>query len=399
MNNFTFYSPTKVIFGTHTAGQVATELRGFGGHKILVLYGGGSAKKSGLLDTVEQALTAEGLTYYLRGGVQPNPLSEFAQQLVTEFRPVGIDFVLAVGGGSVIDTAKAVAIALAGEDTPVWDYFCGKGSVTAALPVGVILTIAAAGSETSDSAVLTNGETHLKRGVNSDWNRPKFAIMDPTLTYSLPARQTACGVTDIMMHTMDRYFAPNTDNALSDGIAQTLLRTTIRYGTIVMAHPADYKARSELMWCGSVSHNDLTGLGQPKDFSVHALGHELSAMFDMPHGESLSVMWPAWARYVCSADMGRFAQFARTVWDIAVPEDEKAALLGIEATERYFRSLGMPVTLEDAVGVQDDRVLHELAYRCTFGHQRTVGAFVPLGEAELYEIYLRANHSGKRDGT
>ncbi|MEG2958552.1 MAG: iron-containing alcohol dehydrogenase, partial [Oscillospiraceae bacterium] len=336
------------------------------------------------------ALQDAHLTYFLRGGVHPNPLCGFVQKAVDELQHEQIDFVLAVGGGSVIDTAKAAAVALTGT-TPVWDYFCGKVPATAALPVGAILTIAAAGSETSDSAVLTEETIHQKRGINSDIVRPRFAIMDPTLTYTLPPRQTACGITDIMMHTMERYFTPDADNALTDGVAEALLRTTVTYGTAAMARPDDYKARSELMWCGSLSHNNLTGLGQKKDFSAHALGHELSAMFDIPHGESLSIMWPAWARYICHADLHRFAQFGRAVWGITDENPEQAAEKAIAATETYFKSLGMPLTLGESVGIQTDEVLHELALRCTYWHQRKVGVFLPLGEEELYHIYAAVN--------
>ncbi|MEG1577545.1 MAG: iron-containing alcohol dehydrogenase [Oscillospiraceae bacterium] len=391
MNGFTFYSPTKVIFGRDTAQNVGEELSILGGKRVLVFYGGESAVKSGLLAKVECALQDAHLTYFLRGGVHPNPLCGFVQKAVDELQHERFDFVLAVGGGSVIDTAKAAAVALTGT-VPVWDYFCGKVPVTTALPVGVILTIAAAGSETSDSAVLTEGESHVKRGINSDAVRPRFAIMDPTLTYTLPPRQTACGITDIMMHTMERYFTADTDNALTDGIAEALLRTTITYGTAAMARPDDYKARSELMWCGSLSHNNLTGLGQKKDFSAHALGHELSAMFDIPHGESLSIVWPAWARYISHADLHRFAQFGRTVWGITEENPQIAAEKAIAATESYFKSLGMPLTLGESVGIQTDEVLHELALRCTYGHQRKVGALLPLEEADLYQIYAAVNH-------
>ena len=215
--------------------------------------------------------------------------------------------------------------------------------------------------------------------------------MNPELTYTLPPRQTACGITDIMMHTMDRYFTCDSDNALTDALAEALLRTTIHYGRVAMAQPEDYKARSELMWCGSLSHNDLTGLGQTKDFSVHQLGHEISGMFDLPHGESLSIMWPAWARYVCPADPARFARFAREVWGIAEEDDEKAAELGIQATENYFREIGMPLTLGDRVGVQGAEVLTELARGCSRSGSRRVGVFRPIDQEDMYRIYAMVN--------
>ncbi len=258
--------------------------------------------------------------------------------------------------------------------------------------MGVVLTIAAAGSETSDSAVLTLGSEQLKRGLGTPLNRPKFAIMDPTVTVSLSPRQTACGITDIMMHTLDRYFAHDTGNDMTDGIARTVLRTAVRAGAAAMADPGDVNARSELMWAGSLSHNGMTGLGQEKDFSVHQLGHELSGMFDIPHGESLSAMWPAWARYVMETDVPRFAYYAREIWDIAEEDDRIAAVRGIDATESYFRSLGMPVTLGQAVGVQSEETLKALAHKCAFGGTRTIGSLRPLGEEEIYRVYQRANH-------
>ena len=391
MNSFTYCIPTKVIFGPGTETQAGKAVREAGGTSVLVVYGGGSAVKSGLLARVTASLDAEGLPWQAVGGVQPNPLVDLAQQAVDRVRGTGVDFLLAVGGGSVIDTAKAIAITLAHDGIPLWDFFCRKAKVTGALSVGAVLTIAAAGSETSDSSVMTNGSTHEKRGVNTPFNRPRFAIMNPELTYTLPPRQTACGITDIMMHTMDRYFTCDSDNALTDALAEALLRTTIHYGRVAMAQPEDYKARSELMWCGSLSHNDLTGLGQTKDFSVHQLGHEISGMFDLPHGESLSIMWPAWARYVCQADPARFARFAREVWGIAEEDDEKAAELGIQATENYFREIGMPLTLGDRVGVQGAEVLTELARGCSRSGSRRVGVFRPIDQEDMYRIYAMVN--------
>ncbi|MGM9607694.1 MAG: iron-containing alcohol dehydrogenase [Oscillospiraceae bacterium] len=392
MNEFSFWMPTKVVFGTGTPDRTGEEVRAFQGSKVLVLYGGGSAVKSGLLKRVTNSLDREGLAWKAVGGVQPNPLAEFAQKIVDEHRDQGFDFLLAVGGGSVIDTAKAVSYGLSDPETPIWDYFSKKAVPSRNLPVGVVLTIAAAGSETSDSAVLTLESEHLKRGLGTPLNRPKFAIMDPAVTVSLPPRQTACGITDIMMHTLDRYFAQGTGNDVTDGIARAVLRTAIRSGAAAMADPGDVKARSELMWAGSISHNGMTGLGQGRDFSVHQLGHELSGMFDIPHGESLSAMWPAWARYVMETDVPRFAHYAREIWDIAEADDRKAAVQGIDATENYFRSLGMPITLGQAVGVQPEETLKALAHKCSFGGTRTIGSLRPLGEEEIYQVYKKSNH-------
>ena len=391
MNSFTYQVPTQVIFGKGTQEQAGEAVRAHGGSRVLLIYGGGSAVKSGLVAQVEQSLQQAGLTVHTLGGVHPNPLLSFVQKAVDTLKGEGIDFVLGVGGGSVLDTAKATAMGLARPEIPVWDYFTRKQPVTAALPVGAVLTIAAAGSETSDSAVLTDEATQVKRGVNTPFNRPRFAIMNPELTYTLPPRQTACGVVDILMHTLDRYFAPDTDNATTDALAEAILRTTAEYGRRAMADPRDYKARSELMWCGSLSHNNLTGLGQARDFSVHALGHELSAKFDIPHGESLSIMWPAWARYVWQTSPARFARLGRTVWGIDQADDHQAALAAIDATEAYFRSLNMPVSFAEAMGVQSDEVIRDLAVRCTFGHTRKVGVFHPLEEEDLYQVYSSAN--------
>ena len=393
MNAFTYHVPTKVIFGENTETQAGQAIRDAGGSNVLVIYGGGSAVRSGLLDRVTASLEAAGLPWQAVGGVQPNPHLGLAQETVDKFRDKGIDFVLAVGGGSVIDTAKAVAHGLARPDVPIWDYYSGKAKVTATLKKGSVLTIAAAGSETSDSAVLTNEENGQKKGINTPFNQPDFAIMNPALTCTLPPRQTACGVADIMMHTMDRYFSIQTDNALTDGIAEALLRTVIKYGRVAMDKPEDLKARSEIMWCGSLSHDGLTGLGQPKDFSAHALGHELSGMFDVPHGESLSIMWPAWARYVCRDAPGRFARFGRNVWGIQEGDEERAALEAIRATEQYFSHvLKLPICFSQAMGVQDETTLRDLALRSTYYGGRRVGQLHPMEKDEIYLVYQLANH-------
>ena len=390
MNSFSYWSPTKVVFGADTVGLTGSEVKAFGGTNVLVFYGGGSAVRSGLLDKVTGSLSAEGINFYCIGGVQPNPLLDFAQNAVDEYRDRGIDFILGVGGGSVIDTAKAVSLGLASPDVPVWDFFCLKKEATAALPVGAVLTIAAAGSETSNSAVLTNQAAGIKRGFTTQLNRPRFAIMDPVLTYTLPPYQTACGVTDILMHTLERYFAPDTDNALTDEFAQALMRVVIKYGKAVMDKPDDYKARSEIMWAGSVSHNGLTGLGQTMDFSVHQLGQALSARYDTAHGASLAAAWPAWARYVYRDDIPRFAKYARNVWGVEADDDEAAAVAGITATEGYFRSIGMPVTLTEAEGDRVKEDIDLLAETCSFHRTRTIGSFRVLDIEDMRAIYNSA---------
>lgn len=391
MNSFSFQMPTKVIFGVGTPDHVGDHIRDFNGSNVLVLYGGGSAVKSGLLQRVTDSLDRHRLSWTSVGGIQPNPLAEYAQKIVDAHQDQGINFILAVGGGSVIDTAKAVSYGLCAPEIPVWDYFCKKSIPPCGIPVGVVLTIAAAGSETSDSAVLTLASEQLKRGLSTPLNRPKFAIMDPSVTTSLPPRQTACGITDIIMHTLDRYFARDMENDVTDGLAAVVLRTAIRHGATAMKDPNDLKARSELMWAGSLSHNGMTGLGQVKDFSVHQLGHELSGMFDIPHGESLSAMWGSWARFVMETDIPRFAKYAREIWSVQESDDLVAAQQGIHATEEFFRSIGMPVTLGQAVGTLNDTTLHLLAHKCSFGGTRTIGSFCPLAEDEIYLVYRLAN--------
>lgn len=392
MNSFTFWSPTKIIFGEGTAVQAGSEVKAFGGTKALVLYGGGSVVKSGLLDEVTASLTAENIEYFTVGGVQPNPLLEFALKVIDDFKDKNIDFVIAVGGGSTIDTAKAVATGLASDDNPLWDYFCRKALPKTALPVGAVLTIAAAGSEMSDSAVVTNQAEGSKRGFNSPLNRPKFAIMDPTLTYSLPPFQVACGIVDMLMHALERYFAPDTDNAVTDELSEAIMRVVIKYGRLAMEDPKDYKARSEIMWAGSLTHNGIMGLGQAMDFSVHQFGSPLSAKYDTAHGASLSATWSAWARYVYRDDIARFARYARNVWGIAEDDgdDELTALVGIAATEQFFRSIGMPVTMTEAVGekVKDD--IDALTELCTYNRTRSIGAFKTLEYDDIKAIYQSA---------
>jgi hypothetical protein len=383
------------VFGADTASRTGVEVKAFGGTNALVFYGAGSAVKSGVLDTVTKSLEAEGIKYACIGGVQINPIVEFAQKAVDDYRGKGIDFVLGVGGGSVIDTAKAVAHGLSSPDVPLWDFFTLKTEVKASLPVGVVLTIAAAGSETSMSAVLTNQTLGVKRGLPTQYNRPKFAIMDPVLTYTLPPRHTACGVTDILMHTLDRYFAPDTDNAVTDELAEALMRVIVKYGLVVMDKPDDYKARAELMWAGSLSHNGLMGLGQTMDFAVHQLGHAISGKYDLPHGESLSIAWPAWARYCVNnagdasgnCGIGRFAKYARAVWGVTESKNEAAANAGIRATADYFKQIKMPVTLTEAIGDQCKNDIDALTELCTYNYTRTIGSYKVLDAGAIKEVY------------
>lgn len=393
MRNFTFYVPTEVEFGKDTENKVANLIKKHGGSRVLVVYGGGSAQKSGLLDRIYSRLTEAGLQFQSIGGVKPNPTVELARQGVMQALAMKADFILAVGGGSVIDTAKGIAHGNANPGIDIWDFWTGKASLRRSTPVGVVLTIPAAGSETSASAVLTNTEVGQKRGLSSEYNRPAFAILNPELTFTLPVYQVACGITDILMHTLDRYFVPEEDNETTDALAEALLRTVIRNGAIAIKNTQDYQAMSELMWCGSLSHNSITGLGSRGDWAVHQLGHELSARFDVAHGASLSAMWKAWALYVYKSNSRRFARYARNVWGIGdAGNDEKRALSGIDATVAYFKSLGMPTNFKElGIGTLTDAELDELAYRCTYFGARTIGNLVVLDQKKIRDVYALAN--------
>lgn len=396
MQSFEFYTPTHIVFGAGTEAQAGSLAAAQGAKHVLVVYGGKSARNSGLIDRVTRSLEDAGIAWETLGGVQPNPRLSLVRKGIELVREKNIDLLLAVGGGSVIDTAKAIADGAANPQYDVWnDIWLKKVTISAALPVGAVLTIPAAGSETSDSAVITNDETKEKRGVNSPFHRPKFAILNPELTYTLPPFQLTCGIVDIMMHTLERYFNPITTNELSDEFAEGLLRTTIRNGRRAVAHPGDYQAMSELMWCGSRSHNGLTGLGGKTDFATHQLGHELGAMFDVTHGASLSATWGSWARYVIVANPARFAQYAVKVWGFSHEgkDDMALGLEGIAATESFFRELHMPTCLSElGIGVLPEETVQELAYRCAFKNTRTIGTFRVLDHNDILKIYQAANH-------
>ncbi len=392
MHAFEYYTPTKVIFGEGSLEKLPEAVRAHGGSRVLVVYGGQSAKRSGLLDRVEALLTSAGLAFDAVGGVQPNPRLGLAREAVRRAVAFRADLILAVGGGSVIDTAKAVAHGAANPETDIWDFWTGKAALTKTTPVGVVLTIPAAGSEMSDSAVLTDEAALAKRGLNTDLNRPAFALMDPALAATLPPHQAACGVTDIMMHTLERYVNP-VENDVTDELAEALLRVVIRHGRAVAENPGDTAAMSEIMWAGSLSHNNLTGLGGKKDFSVHQLGQAIGEKFDIYHGETLSAMWGSYARYVAPANYARFARYARNVWGVRETDDRQAALAGIAATEDYFRSLGMPVSMSGlSCGVQDADGLADLALRCSRNRGRTIGSFRVLDYDDMLQIFEDANH-------
>lgn len=393
MQAFTYLSPTEVVFGKDTELQTAALIRRYGGSRVLLVYGGGSIVRSGLLGRIQQVLKEAHLAQEVFGGAKANPTMEHAREGVKKALEFQADFILGIGGGSAIDTAKAIAIGAAAPDTDLSEFWGGAKKPVTALPTGAVLTISAAGSETSNSAVLTNLATGTKRGLSSDLNRPRFAIMNPELTYTLPVYQVACGVVDIMMHTLDRYFNP-TENEMTDAIAEALLRTVIAKGPVAVRDPHDYDAMSELMWAGSLSHNGLTGLGGPGDFAVHQLGHELSAMFDTAHGASLSTVWEAWALAVCDAKPSRFARYARNVWGLTEGDEDTLARAGIKATGDFFRSLSMPTSFSENpdIGVQAEAVLRDLAHRCSNQGRRTIGSFRVLDEEAIYLIYRGANY-------
>ena len=390
MQNFVYYTPTKVVFGKGAEEQTGALVREQGCSRALVVYGSGSAVKSGLLGRVLASLDGAGVAHAELGGVVPNPrLSKVREgvRLAQEFKA---DFVLAVGGGSVIDTCKAIGYGLAYEGD-VWDFYCGKAVPAATYPVGSVLTIAAAGSEMSDSSVITNEEGGLKRGCNSDVCRPRFAVMDPELTYTLPAYQTASGATDIMMHTMERYFTTIPDLELTDELAEGLMRRVMACAHILKDDPRDYAARADLMWASSLSHNGLTGCGGVKDFACHQLEHELGGMFDCAHGAGLAAIWPTWARYVLDTKSQRFAKFAVRVMGVEPGADDAAtAERGIRAVEDFYRSIKMPTSIRE-LGIElTDAQIDELALKCTFFGKRQIGNFRKLGGEDIKKIYREA---------
>ena len=397
MKNFEFFAPTRVIFGKDTHLQVGKLVKEYGGKKVLVHYGGGSAKKSGLLDLIQEALEAQGLQAVLLGGVHANPALSLAREGIELCKRENVDFILAVGGGSVIDSAKCIADGVGNPEDDVWDYFLKKGAPKKALPVGVVLTLSASGSEMSASCVISNEEAGLKRGFNSVTHRPLFAVCNPELTYSVNRFQTGCGTVDIMMHTLERYFTQTKDTTVTDRLAEGLLKAVIEAGRVADQNPADYEARASLMWAGSWSHNDLTGAGRDFMMQVHQLEHELSGMYPaIAHGAGLSALWPSWARFVCPSDVGRFAQYAVNVWNLDMDFEHpiRTAVAGIHATEYYFKSLYIPVSLRE-LGVDPERI-GELAEKCTNMGTRTLPGIRELGKSEMVEIYRMA--MGKTEG-
>lgn len=387
MNNFEFYSPTYFVFGKSTEDQAGKYVRRFGGSKVLLHFGGGSVVRSGLLDRVKKSLDDEGIGYIELGGVKPNPRDGLVYEGIDICKKEGIDFILAVGGGSVMDSAKAIA-AGAVYDGDFWDFFLGK-SIEKALPVGTVVTIAATGSEGSPDTIITKEEGMLKRAADGDAVRPVFSILNPELTMTLPAYQTACGITDIMSHVMERYFTRTKDVEITDRMGEGILLTMIKEAKRVMADPDNYEARANIMWAGMVAHNNTVGVGRNQDWGTHHLEHELSALYDCAHGAGLAIMFPAWMKYVMKEDVMRFAQFAVRVWgcEMNFEDPEVTALEGIQAFEDFVKSIGMPTRLGEIGGKEEDipALVENMFYQ-----KPNHGDFVKLTEESSAEIYKLA---------
>ena len=384
MFNFEFYAPTRVIFGKETETRAGELVKEYGGTRVLVHFGGKSAEKSGLLDRVKASLDAAGIFHVELGGVVPNPHIGKVYEGIELAKVNNIDFILAVGGGSVIDSSKAIAYGMTEPDKDVWELYAHERQAKGCLPIGVILTIAAAGSEMSNSSVITNEKTGTKRDYGNNMGRPKFAIMNPELTTTLPDYQTESGCTDIMMHTMERYFTQGGNMEVTDEIAEGILRTVMKYAEILHTDPTNYEARAEVMWASSLAHNDLTGCGNDGgDFASHMIEHEMGGMFDVTHGAGLAAVWPSWARYVYKEDLPRFVRYAEKVMGVTRTEgmsDEDVALAGIEAMEAFYHRIGMPVNMTELGISPTEEQMQTMAE----GAVRAVGG--PLGSAKKLEV-------------
>lgn len=386
MKDFFYFTPTKVYFGEGKETDVGSVVRAEGASKVLVVYGGKSAIKSGLLERVYKSLKSAGVEYCSLGGVKPNPRLSLVYEGINSARENKVDMILAVGGGSVIDTSKAIAAGVVYEGD-VWDLYIGKSICPGSLPVGCILTIAATGSEMSNGSVITNDKNQLKRSFDSDYSRCRFAIMNPELTYSLPEYQTASGCVDIIMHTLERYFSFEY-MSLSDAFSAAIVKTIMKYAPIALQSPFNYEARANIMWAGSLSHNGLTGCGTEGDWAPHMIEHELGGMYDVAHGAGLSAIWGAWARYVLDDNPERFAMFAADMMDIDLSgkSAKEAALEGIDAIEAFFRSISMPVNLRELGVEPTDEEIKQLAWQCCDGDTHTVGHFRALTSKDVENI-------------
>ncbi len=391
-NNFNYYSPTEVIFGKGTQKQTGKYIKKYQGTKVLIIYGSDRVLQNGLMDEVVNSLKEENLAYELIGGVVPNPRLSKVYEGIELGKKMQADFILAVGGGSVIDTAKAVAYGLAEPEEDVWTLYEHVRAAKACLPVASVLTIAAAGSETSNSSVISKEETKDKRSYNSDMARPKFAIMNPELTLTLPDYQTGSGCADIMMHTMERYFTNGGNMELTDAISEALFRTVITNAQILHTDPLNYEARAEVMWAGSLAHNNLTACGNAGgDFATHMLEHEMGGMFDVTHGAGLAAIWPSWARYVYKEALPRFVRYAVNVMGVK-PEgtEDEIALKGIEAMEEFYHAIGMPINMTELGIAPTDEECREMARRCIKASGGPKGSAKLLQEEDMYQIYKMA---------
>lgn len=395
MDNFIYETPTKVYFGKDEELKIGKILASFHPKKVLIHFGGGSARKSGLLDRVEKCLTDEEIAFVELGGVVANPELSLVREGIALGQKEGVDFVLAVGGGSVLDSSKAIANGIANPEVDVWDFSLGKASPEKTLPKGAILTLAAAGSEMSSSCVITNLETGEKRGYNSSCNRMNFAIENPVLTYTVSPYQTACGAVDIAMHTMERYFCPGEDTYLTDSIAEAVMKSVRKAATDCLKNPEDYAARANMMWASSLAHNGLTQCGRQFQLVVHQMEHEVSGMYPkVAHGAGLAALWCSWARYVYQANIKRWLQFASNVWNLDVDYEhpEKTVEAAIDAQEQYYASIGMPIGLK-ALGVKEED-LPKLALDCSRNKSRTLIGYKPLAYEDILAIYEMAYQRG-----
>lgn len=384
MENFIFKNPTKIIFGRGTEESVGTEAAVYS-KKVLLHFGGGSIKKSGLYDRVTDSLQKAGVEWIELGGVQPNPRLSLVYEGIKLCRQNNVGLILAVGGGSVIDSAKAIAMG-AVFDGDVWDFYMGKGAPVDALPVGTVLTIPAAGSESSTGTVITNEDGWFKRSVNSDLIYPRFSILNPELAFSLPKFQVAAGATDIMAHLMERYFTNVPHVSFTDRLLEATMKTIITMAPRVLADSRDYDSWAELMWAGTIAHNNLLNTGRIGDWASHAIEHELSGIYDVTHGAGLAVVFPAWMKYTLDHDLDRYVQWAVRVWnvDLDVFDREATAREGIRRMEEFFHSMGLGTRLGD-LGIKDDR-LQEMAEKCTANNSKTVGNFVKLDQRAVFDI-------------
>lgn len=392
MKDFIYYAPTEVVFGEDSEKQVASLVKKYGGKRVIVHYGGQSAKKSGLLDNIFGLLNEGGIEFFELGGVVPNPRLSKVREGIALCREQKIDFILAVGGGSVIDSAKAIAYGVP-YNGDVWDFYLGKATAETCLPVATVLTIPAAGSEMSESSVITNEDGDVKLGYSNNISRPKFAIMNPVRTYTLPPYQTAAGVTDMIMHTMERYFTHDDDMTLTDSVAEALMRTLKDSVMEVLKNPTDYRHRAQIMWGGSIAHNGLTGCGLSDDWATHQLEHELSGMFDATHGAGLAAIWPSWARYVYKENVSRFVRFAVNVMGVEndFTNPEATALKGIEAMEEFYHAIGMPINIHELIGREvTDKEIREMVRKCSRNYTTTQGRFKVLQVEDMEAIYRMA---------